>query len=88
MPTKRRRFMVNIPPDLEPLVIERTKQLRRPVANYLEWLIEKDVRPGTAYRQTEHLPLMAAEEVLRDLGPTHKAGQAKAKAASTRAARK
>lgn len=43
MPTKRRRFMVNLPPELEAAVIARAKELNRPIANYLEWLVSQDI---------------------------------------------
>lgn len=36
--------MVNIPPELEGPVLARAKALKRPVANYLEWLAERDVK--------------------------------------------
>lgn len=47
MPTKRRRFMVNIPPELEAAVIARAKAEKRSVANYLEWLVSEDIKAFT-----------------------------------------
>lgn len=37
--TKRRRLMVNLPPEIAPLVELRAKQLNRSVSNYIETLI-------------------------------------------------
>lgn len=44
MPTKRRRIMVNLPPDLEGPAIARARAANRSVANYVENLIAQDVR--------------------------------------------
>jgi hypothetical protein len=43
MPTKRRRIMVNLPPELERPVIDRARAENRSVANYIENLIAMDV---------------------------------------------
>lgn len=43
MPTNRKRYMVNIPPGQEAAVKARAQQLNRPVANYLEWLVLRDL---------------------------------------------
>lgn len=45
MPTKRKRIMVNIPPELEELVMKRAGAERRSVANYIEKLISDAVAP-------------------------------------------
>ena len=43
MPTRRKRYTVNIPPGYEEAVKKRAKKLRRSIANYLEDLAVKDV---------------------------------------------
>lgn len=43
MPTNRHRYTVNIPPDLAAAVRARAKALNRSIANYLEWLVKRDL---------------------------------------------
>ncbi len=62
--TKRRRFMVNIPPEVAPLVEARAKSMRRSMSNYLEWLVTKDLEGGGA---------MSVEEPAAPYGPNETA---------------
>lgn len=85
MPTDRKRYMVNIPPELEELVILRAKELNRPVANYITWLVSQDLKasqveedqapygeaPPTPPPAQKFLAKVAGEKLKR--GPTEKA---------------
>lgn len=44
MPTKRKRYMVNLPPEWLPLVEARAREQGRSIANYLEHLVRLDLR--------------------------------------------
>ena len=68
VPTKRKRVMVNLPPELEGPVVARARAMRRSVANYIELLIAQDVRAseGVAEDAGEYHPSAKSAAVTKD----------------------
>jgi hypothetical protein len=88
--------MVNIPPEYEPAIIARAKALNRPVANYIEWLVRRDI-DATYPELPGDTDLKAAEPSQRELSPPDQLTQfashllsqpAKKRQSTTRAPRK